>query len=608
MNAAQTGTCKVGEVIDGRYRTLRVIGQGGMGTVFLAEHTLIARRVAVKVLHPDLAADAEIVEGFMQEARIAGTLGHPNIVESTDMGFLRGELPYIVFEYLEGVVLTDEIYRVGGLSTRRAVRIARQIASALGAAHAAGLIHRDLKSDNVVLTDRDGQPDHAKVLDFGISRFHHREVRPAARERIAGTPEFMAPEQITDPDAVDARTDVFALGVVLYEMLAARRPFAADDPRALMTEILEREPAPIARPDVPHGLQELIRRMLAKRPDDRPRSMADVDAALEAFTTRAGTGAMAVVSLPVTATPTPTAPVGTDPSPLPPPGRRARRRGAWAALAAALVLGGAAAAWMASRDRGAHPPAPPAPIAAAQVTAAPPATEPTPPTTPAAPPEVLDPPAAAPPVEPVEPAPAAAPEPIATSAADRARRERLARRGGASTGAPAVTGRAGSPPAVETAPPRLAPAPPAPAPAPATPAQAPAPVAAPPVAPPPVAPPPVAPPPASPRPAPAPAPAAPAVKPGVLDPDGTRATVRAHLGEIRTCHQRARLDVPNMRGTVTLRIKVGPTGAVREVAVKSTTLDHPGVEACMMDAVRGWTFPRPTGGVAGTVDFPFVLK
>src|SRR5699024_8448006 len=143
--------------------------------VFLAEHLLIKRRMAIKVLHPALASDRMNVSRFMNEALAAGTLGHPNIVEATDMGFVR-ELPFIVFEYLEGAVLTEEIYRVRGLGARRALDIAIQIASALDAAHAAGIIHLDLKCDNVILTDRGGTSDHVKVLDFGISRFASSDV------------------------------------------------------------------------------------------------------------------------------------------------------------------------------------------------------------------------------------------------------------------------------------------------------------------------------------------------------------------------------------------------------------------------------------------------
>src|SRR5690242_16173085 len=226
------------DVVDGRYRIIRVLGQGGMGTVFLAEHTLIHRRVAIKILHRELALDADVVERFMNEARAAGTLGHPNIVESTDMGFTADRVPYIVFEFLEGALLTDEIYRVGGLPLRRAVRIAQQIASALHAAHSARIVHRDLKSDNIFLADRNDTLDHVKVLDFGISRFLAADTEQTRRSIVMGTPEFMAPEQITVPNLVDLRADVYALGVILYEMLTARRPFSNEDPRTLLHRIV----------------------------------------------------------------------------------------------------------------------------------------------------------------------------------------------------------------------------------------------------------------------------------------------------------------------------------------------------------------------------------
>jgi serine/threonine-protein kinase len=277
---------KTGDMVEGRYRIIKTLGAGGMGTVFLAEHALIKRRVAIKILHPDLATDAHVVERFMNEARAAGTLGHPNIVESTDMGFTQDHVPYIVFEYLEGSLLTDEIYRVGGLPVRRAVRIASQIASALEAALRANIVHRDLKSDNIFLTDKDDELDHVKVLDFGVSRFLEADERQ--RNMVVGTPEFMAPEQITDPAHVDKRADIYALGVILYEMLTARRPFSnEDDPRALMHRIVTKAPPPLLRNEVPHGLSTLILdKLLAKDRDHRFQTMGDVAAALEQFITR----------------------------------------------------------------------------------------------------------------------------------------------------------------------------------------------------------------------------------------------------------------------------------------------------------------------------------
>jgi serine/threonine-protein kinase len=293
-NATRDTVVKTGDVVEGRYRIIKTLGEGGMGTVFLAEHTLIKRRVAIKILHSELATDADVIERFMNEARAAGTLGHPNIVESTDMGFTASHVPYIVFEYLEGTLLTDEVYRVGGLPVRRAVRIAQQIASALHAAHNASIVHRDLKSDNVFLTDKDDALDHVKVLDFGISRFLETEDEATRRGMVMGTPEFMAPEQITAPDSVDKRADIYALGVILYEMLTARRPFSGeDDPRALMHRIVNNPPPPLQRPEVPHGMAEMImNKLLAKDPAQRFQSMMDVEAALDAFVTSDGVRGM----------------------------------------------------------------------------------------------------------------------------------------------------------------------------------------------------------------------------------------------------------------------------------------------------------------------------
>ncbi len=254
-----------------------------MGSVFLAEHALIKRRVAIKVLHSELATDPNVIERFMNEARAAGTLGHPNIVESTDMGFTSNHVPYIVFEYLEGTLLTDEVYRVCGLPVRRVIHIAQQIASALHAAHNAGVVHRDLKSDNIFLTDKDDALDHVKVLDFGISRFLEIEDE-RSRGLVMGTPEFMAPEQITAPESVDKRADIYALGVIMYEMLTARRPFSDDDARALMARIVHEPPPPIeGGTKVPPELVELImERMLPKDPARRFQTMMEVEQGLEA--------------------------------------------------------------------------------------------------------------------------------------------------------------------------------------------------------------------------------------------------------------------------------------------------------------------------------------
>ncbi|MBA3820732.1 MAG: serine/threonine protein kinase, partial [Deltaproteobacteria bacterium] len=278
---------KAGDIVEGRYKIIKALDEGGMGIVWLAEHVLIKRRVALKVLRAELIGDPDVIERFMNEARAAGTLGHPNIVESTDMGFTREDTPYIVYEYLEGSLLTDEIYRVGGMPCRRAVRIARQIASALQAAHNAGIVHRDLKTDNVFLTHKEEASDHVKVLDFGVSRFLEADEDRSGGKRglVIGTPEFMAPEQILTPDLVDGRADIYALGLIIYEMVTARRAFKTDgDQEKLLERIVHEQPPPLDLPSLPPGLEEMLfSKLLAKDPAQRYQSMKEVEAALEEF-------------------------------------------------------------------------------------------------------------------------------------------------------------------------------------------------------------------------------------------------------------------------------------------------------------------------------------
>jgi len=350
---------KAGDTLEGRYRIIKTVGEGGMGTVYLAEHMLIKRKVAIKILRAELATDTQVVERFMNEAKAAGAIGHPHIVESTDMGFTRDEVPFIVFEYLEGTLLTDEIYRVRGLPPRRALRIATQIASALHAAHSAGIIHRDLKSDNIFLTDREEASDHVKVLDFGISRFLEAEQSEdsSGRHQVMGTPEFMAPEQILTPDKVDRRADIYALGVVLFEMLAARRPFDFDEPdrttRRRLTETdkllhkIVTEPVPgIGRFDLPPGLEELLReKLLSKDPDDRFQSMKDVQAAFEAFT--------AVSRRDSEPIPIATSQLASTPTPMPAEPARKSRVG-WLFAAVLFAAAGAASFLMAPQLTGSN--------------------------------------------------------------------------------------------------------------------------------------------------------------------------------------------------------------------------------------------------------------
>ena len=259
-----------------------------MSVVYEAKHVHIGRRVAIKVLHREMAGDAEVVARFLNEARAVGTFGHPNIVASTDFGELQGHVPYLVLEYLEGQTLQQEIADEGPLPFRRLARIAVQIASALEAAHARNVVHRDLTSSNIFLVKRPDDPDHIKVLDFGISKFlEASDATPKTRRGLTmGTPEFMAPEQICDPDAVDSRVDIYALGVILYHMLDGQYPFTRTPLQALLTQIVVEPPPPLRRQGVPPDLQVILAKALAKNPLDRFPSMREMGWELDQVATR----------------------------------------------------------------------------------------------------------------------------------------------------------------------------------------------------------------------------------------------------------------------------------------------------------------------------------
>jgi tRNA A-37 threonylcarbamoyl transferase component Bud32 len=266
-----------GDVIAGRYELVELIGRGGMSSVWKAHDRLLDRTIAIKLLHEQFTQDEEYVERFRREARSVAQLSHPNIVTVIDRGEDEGR-QYIVFEYVEGENLKQLIERSGPLPVREALLLTLQMARALGFAHERGLIHRDVKPQNVLLNE-DGQP---KMTDFGIARSVDVEG-VTVTGTVLGTSEYIAPEQARG-QRVDALTDVYALGVLLYELLAGRVPFQGENFVAIALRHVN-EPAPSVlelRPDCPPRVGLAVERAMAKRPEQRFGSMSELCAELEA--------------------------------------------------------------------------------------------------------------------------------------------------------------------------------------------------------------------------------------------------------------------------------------------------------------------------------------
>ncbi|MFO0648901.1 MAG: protein kinase [Polyangiales bacterium] len=284
-------------VLGARYRILRLLGEGGMGAVYEAEHLTVHRRVAVKVLLPEHASNPAIVERFVREARAAVSIGHDNIVEVSDFGEDNG-LHYMVMELLRGESLASRISALGKLPIPMAAAIMGQTLSALAAAHACGIVHRDLKPENVFLTTKVGIVDFVKLLDFGISKFQSATwAEPKALTRTGttlGTPYYMAPEQALGRREVDHRADLFAAGAMLYEMITGNMPFSGESQAEIFLAVIYRQP-PLKGPrehdpSIPEALEAAILKALAVDADQRFASAAEFLDALRPF------GATAVIA------------------------------------------------------------------------------------------------------------------------------------------------------------------------------------------------------------------------------------------------------------------------------------------------------------------------
>ncbi len=283
-----TAPVEEGEVLAGKYRVERVLGVGGMGVVVAAMHLQLDERVALKFLLPEALQNAEAVERFAREARAAVKIKSEHVARVIDVGTLETGAPYMVMEYLEGEDLSNLLERAGPLSVPDAVDYLLQACEAIAEAHALGIVHRDLKPGNLFLTRRaDGVPA-VKVLDFGISKA--TVIGPGSKpdmsltrtSTIMGSPLYMSPEQMKSTRNVDSRTDIWALGMILHELLSGRTAFRADTVPELCAKILTEPPAPIrdVRPDAPAAVEAAILRCLEKDPARRFQNVAELGAAL----------------------------------------------------------------------------------------------------------------------------------------------------------------------------------------------------------------------------------------------------------------------------------------------------------------------------------------
>jgi serine/threonine-protein kinase len=302
----------------GNYKIVRVLGEGGMGTVYLAEHPMIGKRVAVKMLRTDLGTDPGLVSRFFQEAKAVNEIRHPNIVDISDFGHTEDGIVYFVMELLEGESLRDRLASSGPLPIEEAVACAREVVDALAAAHRMGIIHRDLKPDNIFLVPDAHMPGgfRSKLFDFGVAKLLGDKQAQVGHKTIdgavVGTPFYMSPEQALCHE-VSAAADIYAMGVVIYEMLTGTVPFHSEQLVILLNAILKQAAPPPSRirSETPPWLDRLVLRCLEKDPEARPLSMEEVGAVLSAGSVElSGSEAAlgATMMAPVTPAPVATAP------------------------------------------------------------------------------------------------------------------------------------------------------------------------------------------------------------------------------------------------------------------------------------------------------------
>lgn len=294
---------RIGDVLDGKYRLIKELGKGGMGSVYEAIHEQIGSRTAIKILGTDYAQNEEAVARFQLEARAAAAVGHDAIIGIQDIGVAHDGSHYLVMEYLKGSALGDVLARENLLGIEFCAYVVCQVLSGLVMTHEAGIIHRDLKPDNIFLVDTGAPLPSIKILDFGISRILDSNVSGGGMIKLTqtgflvGTPAYMSPEHARGKTDVDHRADIYALGVILYECLTGRLPHEGENYNAILTQIITEDPTPprILRPDIPPQLEALILRTLDRDRDSRYQSAFEMFCDLMVFV---GDAAKSRISLP----------------------------------------------------------------------------------------------------------------------------------------------------------------------------------------------------------------------------------------------------------------------------------------------------------------------